>query len=124
MDSVYTALIIVKSYNTIRYNTLLFLQTRTDGIKIKMADAGEGELWAMPSARIEVLRVLLIERRRQANLTQAQLAEKLGDGWHQSTVASVESGQRKIDVLEFLKIAEALEFDPADFLKTLATVRD
>ena len=89
-----------------------------------MSDAGEGEHWSMPSARIEVLRILLIERRRQANLTQAQLAERLGDGWHQSTVASVESGSRKIDVLELLKIAEVLEFDPADLLKTLSTVRD
>jgi transcriptional regulator with XRE-family HTH domain len=89
-----------------------------------MTDAAESELWAMPSARSEVLRILLIERRRQANLTQAQLAEKLGDGWHQSTVASVESGARKIDVLELLKIAEVLEFDPADLLRTLATVRD
>jgi transcriptional regulator with XRE-family HTH domain len=57
-------------------------------------------------------------------LTQAQLAEKTGKGWHQSTIASIESGARKVDLLEFLKIAEALEFDPADFLRTLSTVRD
>jgi hypothetical protein len=37
----------------------------------------------MASARVEVLRVLLIERRKAANLRQAQLAEKLGSGWHQ-----------------------------------------
>ena len=80
--------------------------------------------WEMASARVEVLRVLLIERRKRAELTQAQLAEKLGSGWHQSTVAAVESGQRKIDVLEFLKISEACGFDPCDLLKTLATVKD
>jgi transcriptional regulator with XRE-family HTH domain len=78
----------------------------------------------MASARVEVLRILLIERRKAANLTQAQLAEKLGTGWHQSTVAAVESGQRKIDVLEYLKISEACGFDPCDLLKTLATVQD
>jgi len=89
-----------------------------------MNPVDETEFWAMPSARVEVLRILLIERRRQANLTQVQLAEKLGEGWHQSTIASIESGARKVDLLEFLKIAEALEFDPADFLKTLSTVRD
>jgi transcriptional regulator with XRE-family HTH domain len=70
--------------------------------------------WAMTSARVEVLRILLIERRKQAGLTQAQLAEKLGSGWHQSTVASMENGQRKIDVLEFLKLSEAIGFDPAE----------
>ena len=80
--------------------------------------------WEMTSARVEVLRILLIERRKQAGLTQAQLAEKLGSGWHQSTVASMENGQRKIDVLEFLKLSEAIGFDPAEFLKVVASVRE
>jgi transcriptional regulator with XRE-family HTH domain len=80
--------------------------------------------WEMASARVEVLRILLIERRKQAGLTQVQLAEKLGSGWHQSTVAAMESGQRKIDVLEFLKISEACGFDPAEFLKTVGSVRE
>jgi transcriptional regulator with XRE-family HTH domain len=80
--------------------------------------------WEMTSARVEVLRILLIERRKQAGLTQAQLAEKLGSGWHQSTVASMENGQRKIDVLEFLKLSEAIGFDPAELLKLVASVRE
>ena len=80
--------------------------------------------WEMTSARVEVLRILLIERRKQAGLTQAQLAEKLGSGWHQSTVASMENGQRKIDVLEFLKLSEAIGFDPAEFLKLVSSVRE
>jgi transcriptional regulator with XRE-family HTH domain len=78
----------------------------------------------MASARVELLRLLLIERRKAADLTQTQLAEKLGSGWRQSTVAAVESGQRKIDVLEHLKIAEACGFDYCDVLKTLSTVKD
>jgi len=80
--------------------------------------------WEMTSARVEVLRILLIERRKQAGLTQAQLAEKLGSGWHQSTVASMENGQRKIDVLEFLKLSEAIGFDPAELLMLVASVRE
>jgi len=78
----------------------------------------------MSSARVEVLRILLIERRKQAGLTQVQLAEKLGSGWHQSTVASMENGQRKIDVLEFLKLSEVIGFDPAELLKLVASVRE
>ena len=78
----------------------------------------------MASARVEVLRILLIERRKQAGMTQAQLAEKLGSGWHQSTVASMENGQRKIDVLEFLKLAEVIGFDSAELLKTVGSVRE
>lgn len=84
----------------------------------------ENSGWEMASARVEVLRILLIERRKQAGMTQAQLAEKLGTGWHQSTVASMENGQRKIDVLEFLKIAEVIGFDPAELLKTVGSVRE
>jgi transcriptional regulator with XRE-family HTH domain len=86
-------------------------------------DSGDNG-WEMASARVEVLRILLIERRKQAGLTQAQLAERLGSGWHQSTVASMENGQRKIDVLEFLKLSEVIGFDPADLLKTLGSVKD
>jgi len=84
----------------------------------------EEQGWEMASARVEVLRILLIERRKQAGMTQAQLAEKLGSGWHQSTVASMENGQRKIDVLEFLKLAEAIGFDSAELLKTVGSVRE
>ena len=74
------------------------------------------------SARAEVLRILLIERRKAARMTQAQVAEKLG--WHQSAVASIEAGQRRIDVLEFLRLADVLGFDPDKLLKTVRTVPD
>jgi transcriptional regulator with XRE-family HTH domain len=74
------------------------------------------------SARAEVLRILLTERRKAARMTQAQVAEKLS--WHQSAVASIEAGQRRIDVLEFLRLADALGFDPDKLLKTVRTVPD
>jgi transcriptional regulator with XRE-family HTH domain len=73
-------------------------------------------------ARAAVLRILLAERRRQAKLTQAQLAKKLG--WDQSTVSMMENGQRKIEVIEFMSIADALGFDPCDLLKTLRTIKE
>jgi predicted transcriptional regulator len=44
---------------------------------------------------------LLIAKRSEAGLTQAGLARKLGE--HQSFVARLESGQRRIDVIEFLR---------------------
>jgi len=43
---------------------------------------------------------------------------------YQSFVATVESGQRRIDVIEFLDLAEAVGFDPIDVIKKLrAAVR-
>jgi transcriptional regulator with XRE-family HTH domain len=62
------------------------------------------------STRHRALIDLLVERREAAGLTQAELARKLGE--YQSFVARLESGQRRIDVVEFLQLAETLSFDP------------
>jgi len=51
----------------------------------------------------EALCDALIAARKAAGLTQAQLAERLG--CHQSFVARVESGQRRIDVVELVAIS-------------------
>jgi transcriptional regulator with XRE-family HTH domain len=63
----------------------------------------------LSSARHEALIALLIEKRKKADLTQAELAKKLKQ--HQSFVARVESGQRRIDVVELLDFGEAIGFD-------------
>jgi transcriptional regulator with XRE-family HTH domain len=72
------------------------------------------------SARHEALIALLIEKRREAGLTQAQVAKKLKR--YQSYVATVESGQRRIDVVEFLDFADAIGFDPRDAIKRLRSI--
>ena len=72
------------------------------------------------SPRAEVLRVLMIERRRAANLTQDQLAAKLN--WHQSTIATIENGQRRVSLLEFIRLAEALDIDICKFMKLVSGV--
>jgi hypothetical protein len=46
----------------------------------------------------------LIEARRKAGLTKADVAKRLG--LHQSFVAMVEGGQRRVDVIEFLDFAD------------------
>ena len=53
--------------------------------------------------------------REAAGMTQSQLAEKLGE--YQSFVARLESGQRRVDVIEFIEIARVLNFDAAKALK-------
>jgi transcriptional regulator with XRE-family HTH domain len=64
------------------------------------------------SPRHEALRAFLVERRKKAGLTQAEVAARLGR--YQSFVATVESGQRRVDVVEFLDFAEAIGFNPRD----------
>lgn len=73
------------------------------------------------SPRHEALRVLLIEKRKRAGLTQAQVAKKLGR--YQSLVAMVEGGQRRLDVVEFLAFADAIGFDPRNAIKRLLSAR-
>ncbi len=60
---------------------------------------------------------LLIERRKQAGLTQSQVSEKLYKP--QSFVAKYEKGERRLDVLEFLEVAEAIGFEPEGFIREL-----
>ncbi len=47
-------------------------------------------------------------------LTQDQLAARIG--WHRSRIAKIESGERRVDVAEFIRIAEALAMEPAALL--------
>ena len=56
------------------------------------------------------LRELLIEARRGAELTRTALALRLRRP--QSFVSEFETGERRLDVIEFLEVAEALSVDP------------
>jgi transcriptional regulator with XRE-family HTH domain len=70
------------------------------------------------SARHRALIELLVQKRLDAHLTQADLAERLGE--YQSFVARLESGQRRVDVVELLELAEVLAFDPAKAIAAIA----
>ncbi|MDF1671317.1 MAG: helix-turn-helix transcriptional regulator [Roseovarius sp.] len=62
----------------------------------------------------EALRDALIVARKTAGLTQAELAEKLK--CHQSFVARIESGERRIDVIELIVLARAKNANAAKLL--------
>jgi transcriptional regulator with XRE-family HTH domain len=69
------------------------------------------------SAKHKILIEFLTERREALQMSQAEFAEKLGQ--YQSFVARLESGQRRIDVVEFIEISEILQFDPSRTIKLL-----
>jgi transcriptional regulator with XRE-family HTH domain len=75
---------------------------------------------SLGSARHKALIDLLIQKREAAGMTQAGLAERLGE--YQSFVARLESGQRRVDVVEFLDLADAVGFDPARTISALKKV--
>ena len=56
------------------------------------------------------LRKLLTAQRREGELTQSALAERLG--MPQSFVSKVERGERRLDVIEFARYMSALGGDP------------
>ncbi|MCB5203902.1 helix-turn-helix transcriptional regulator [Neorhizobium sp. T786] len=60
---------------------------------------------------------LLIQKRKASGITQEQLATAIGE--HQSFVARLESGQRRLDVVEYAIIARAIGFDAAKELRAL-----
>ena len=49
------------------------------------------------------------------------LAEKLGE--YQSFVARLESGQRRVDVMEFLELSKTLGFDALQALISIANIK-
>lgn len=57
----------------------------------------------------------LVERRKRSGLSQQALADQLG--WNQSVVARIENVQRRLDVIELIKIAQILDFDAARLIR-------
>lgn len=65
---------------------------------------------------------LLIEKRKNAGLTQNDLATALNE--YQTYVSRLESGQRRVDVVEFLTLARVMDFEPIEALREIMMVED
>lgn len=70
---------------------------------------------ASPQVR-ELFQNLLRQMRRDAGLTQYEMANDLGVP--QSTVSKIESGRRRVDVPELLVLCRVCETDPEAFVAT------
>ena len=62
----------------------------------------------------------VIAAREAAGISQAELARRFKQ--YQSWAARLESGQRRIDVVEFLLLAEAIGFNPVKMLKEIQKI--
>jgi transcriptional regulator with XRE-family HTH domain len=65
-----------------------------------------------------VIRAAVVAARKDAGMTQSQLAARLGKA--KSHVAMIERGQRRIDSLELYAMATAFGLDTGDFFADLA----
>ncbi len=81
-------------------------------------------MW-VPQKEYRAVGTVLVTARERAGLTQAQLAKRLAKP--QSFVSSYERGQRRIDLLELVRIAHVLDADPrklySAILKAMGNVR-
>jgi len=67
--------------------------------------------------RHEALRTFIVEKREEAGLTQHEVSARLDRP--QSFIASIETGQRRVDVVELVDLAEAIGFDPHNAVQRL-----
>lgn len=71
----------------------------------------------MHTARYDALRTLLLEARERAGMTQMEVAKALGRP--QSYVSKYEHGDRRLDLIEFLEVAEATGQDAVAMLRRI-----
>lgn len=57
-------------------------------------------------------------KRTEQNMTMRQLAERLDV--HHSWIGRVELGERRLDIMEYIRICAALDADPCEGLTILA----
>lgn len=62
-----------------------------------------------------LLRQMLIDARNKAELKQSDVSSKLGKP--QSYISKIERGERGMNIVEFIEIAQAIGFDPTKFLR-------
>lgn len=68
------------------------------------------------------LQEMLIETRHTKNLTQVEVANRLGKP--QSFVSKYESGERRLDVIEFIEVCKALSANPLSIIRDLESYND
>jgi transcriptional regulator with XRE-family HTH domain len=69
------------------------------------------------SAKYTRFREMLVAARRASGMTQVDLAVRLGR--KQSYVSKFERGERRLDIVEFLEVAEVLGIDVLRFVEQL-----
>ena len=69
------------------------------------------------SDRYALFLATIVQARKEAGLTQSELASRLGKP--QSYISKAERGERRIDVVEFIDLSQALGEDPPELIKRL-----
>jgi transcriptional regulator with XRE-family HTH domain len=73
--------------------------------------------WVQPE-HYQIVGAALSAARQRANMTQVELARRLGKP--QSVVSAYEVGKRRVDLVEFVLIARTLGVDPVEIFAEIA----
>jgi transcriptional regulator with XRE-family HTH domain len=73
--------------------------------------------WVQPE-HYQVVGAALAAARKRANITQVELAARLGKP--QSVISAIEAGTRRVDLVEFLVIVRTLGADPVEIFAEIA----
>lgn len=73
------------------------------------------------SSAYEYFKNNLVQARKAAGLTQMEVAARLNRP--QSYVSKYECGERRLDVIEFLEVADALGIDELGFIRKLREIQ-
>jgi transcriptional regulator with XRE-family HTH domain len=84
-----------------------------------MAKKARGLTKSLHSPEYAALCEILVAARHKVGLTQHAVAKRLNRP--QSFVAKYEGGERRLDLIEFVEVAIALEADPIKTLRTFLT---
>ena len=74
------------------------------------------------AGELRILGEVLVRARERAKLKQADVAARLG--LPASYLSKIESGTRRLDVVELIRIAEAMGADPAEIVSEVAEALD
>jgi transcriptional regulator with XRE-family HTH domain len=77
------------------------------------------KLKTLHSVKTQNLCKWLISQRKAKGLSIRGLAELLG--WPSSILGKIETGDRRLDVIEYIEICEALDVDPSEGLAFLTS---
>jgi len=86
-------------------------------VKSRYGGADRVSTKAKLADELALLGRVLVAARERAGLKQSDVAAKLG--LPASYLSKIENGTRRLDVIELIRIAEAMEIDPAEIVSKL-----
>ncbi|WP_233280560.1 helix-turn-helix domain-containing protein [Devosia rhizoryzae] len=74
--------------------------------------------------RHKAIAAAIAQQRRVSGLTQVDVAKAMGGNWSQPIIANIESGGRRVDLVELLRMADIIGLDAEALIRTLRQVPD